>query len=113
MVEPNEMDPIKSRTPSVVPNSGASDDRPYLFLTVTLLLGFLARLNSSRASTSAPNTRNKWLEQWSDDEYIYLETTVPEESFELEFDLNVCNGKIFVRIARVTGGPEISELPAD
>jgi hypothetical protein len=110
MIKPNETKPTKLPIPPLVPASGDGDDRQAFLYLIIFLLACLERIITDRAS--AAKAEYKWLEEWSDEDYFYLETHIPDDSSGMEIDLNVTNGSIYARIARRTDGNMNSEPPA-
>jgi len=110
MMKLNETKLIKLQIPPLVPASGDGDDRQAFLYLIIFLLACLERIITDRAS--AKKTEYKWLEEWSDEDYFYLETHIPDDSSGMEIDLNVTNGLIYARIARRTDGNMNSEPPA-
>jgi hypothetical protein len=110
MIKPNETKVTKLPIPPVVPASGDGDDRQAFLYLIIFLLACLERIITDRAS--AAKAEYKWLEEWSDKDYFYLETNIPDDSSGMEIDLNVTNGSIYARIARRTDGNMNSEPPA-
>jgi len=84
--------PMASPNPSTADNP---DRRTLVYLLNFLLAGF-ERIPKTRIPPTNPPA--KWLDQWEDDEYLYLETKIPGEASGLEIDLNVFNGVIYARI---------------
>jgi hypothetical protein len=105
-----ELDETKPPIPPLAPDSGDGGDRLAFFHLIMFLLACLDRMSTD--SCGAPNTEYKWLEEWSDENYLYLETFFPVDSSEMEIDLNVSNGSIYARIARGTSGMRKSEPAA-
>jgi hypothetical protein len=110
MIKPNETKLTKLPIPPLVPASGDGDDRQAFSYLIIFLLACLERIITDRASAAKP--QYKWLEEWSDEDYFYLETHIPDDSSGMEIDLNVTNGLIYARIARTTDGNMNSEPPA-
>jgi hypothetical protein len=98
------------RVPASPPPQGAADNpdrRTLLYLLSFLLAGF-ERIPSTRVPvTTGPA---EWLDQWHDEEYVYLETRIPDDTSGLEIDLHVHDGVIFARIRR-RGGDEAADPP--
>ena len=67
----------------------------------------------STESSSAANTEYHWLDEWSDEQYLYLETRIPDDASGMEIDLNVTNGLIYARIGRRTDEELNSASSAD
>lgn len=85
------LSPRKRPLADVSPGRPEIDDRSDLCPTLARILRQLERL-SLRRSAAAPD------EQGSSDEYTYLELEIPGDDWP-EMDLNVHDGKVFVRIA--------------
>jgi len=111
MIEPEETNLIKPPTPPLVPTSGDGGDRQAFLYLIIFLLACLDRMSTD--SSSAAKTEYPWLDEWSDKEYLYLETHIPDDSSGMEIDLNVINGLIYARIARRTDNGLNSESPTD
>jgi hypothetical protein len=86
-----------SNTP-FVPASGDEGDRNAFLNLIIFLQACLDRMSTD--NSSAANTEYQWLDEWSDDDYLYLETRIPADSSGMAIDVNVCDGLIFARIAR-------------
>jgi hypothetical protein len=111
MIEPNETKLIKAPTPPLVPSSDKGGGRQAFLCIIIFLLACLDRMSTE--SSSAANTEYHWLDEWSDEQYIYLETRIPSDSSGMEIDLNVTNGLIYARIARRTDEEPDSESSDD
>lgn len=84
--------------PPLFPASCEEGDRNAFLYLITFLLACLDRMNSD--DSSAANTEYKWLDEWSDDDYLYLESRIPDDSCGMAIDVNVGDGLIYARIAR-------------
>jgi hypothetical protein len=111
MIEPDETKRIEPPIPPLVPPSGDGGDRQAFFYLIMFLLAGLDRMSTD--SSSAANADYDWLEEWSDEKYLYLEALFPDDLSGMEIDLNVSNGTIYARIARRIDGMRKSEPPAD
>jgi hypothetical protein len=82
------------------PAGPAIDDDPHrrtlVYLLNFLLAGF-ERTPTARIPATVPHA--EWLDRWEDDQYVYLETSIPGEPSGLELDMNVYNGVIYARIS--------------
>ncbi len=88
----------RAHVPAAPPKPAATDDpdrRTLVYLLNFLLAGF-ERIPGKRPAPTSPPAEG--LDQWEDEEYLYLETTIPGEASGLELDLNVFNGVIYARI---------------
>jgi hypothetical protein len=86
-----------SNTP-LVPASRDEGDRNAFLNLIIFLQACLDRMSTD--NSSAANTEYQWLDEWSDDDYLYLETRIPADSSGMAIDVNVCDGLIYARIAR-------------
>jgi hypothetical protein len=88
---------LDAPNPSSVPFPNVGGNRHALLCVVAFLLACLDRVSSDN---SAANTEYQWLDEWSDEDYLYLETLIPDDRSGFEIDLNLNKGSINARIAR-------------
>ena len=108
MIESEPTRSSKAKPRLALPPCDLGADRQMLLAVINLLLAGYHRIHPDGPVRSAKTEIP--VEQWSDDEYIYLETRVPEEATGLELDLNVFDGVIYARFRRsddVDAGREI------
>ena len=110
-IKPKETKLNEPPNTPLVPISGDGGDRNAFLYLIIFLLACLDRMSTE--SSSAANTEYQWLDEWSDEHYLYLETRIPDDSSKMEIDLNVINGLIYARIARRTDDGLNSESPTD
>jgi hypothetical protein len=111
MIEPNKTQLGVPPTLPPVPTSSDGGDRQAFLYLIIFVLACLDRMSTE--SSSAANTEYQWLDEWSDEQYLYLETHIPDDSSGMEIDLNVSNGLIYARIARRTEEELDPESPKD
>jgi hypothetical protein len=71
------------------------DRRILRYLLGFLIAGFERFQPSGVPTMTLPA---EWLEDWSDEEYLYLETRITDDTSGLEIDMHLHNGVIFARI---------------
>ncbi len=93
----------RTRASKADPTSDAAespDRRALIYLLNFLLEGFERISSNGDPPASSPSER---LDQWSNDDYMYIETRIPDDLSGLEMDLGLVNGVIFARIRRGEG----------
>ncbi|MGP0062266.1 MAG: hypothetical protein ACLQGP_01525 [Isosphaeraceae bacterium] len=88
----------RMHVPAAPPKPAIVDDpdRRTLVYLLNFLLASFERIQGKRTPPSTPAAAR--LDQWEDEEYLYLETAIPGDASGLEIDLNVFNGVIYARI---------------
>lgn len=85
----------RTRASKADPTSDAAespDRRALIYLLNFLLEGFERISSNGDPPASSPSER---LDQWSNDDYMYIETRIPDDLSGLEMDLGLVNGVIF------------------